>query len=59
MKTTLNERVVNLLQQELGDDPSVGMFIPMFEGNILSIPEDELRTQIQKYAKVITDLLTG
>lgn len=56
--TTLNDRLLALMQKELGSDPTAAMFLGMFSGNIQSIPENELRSSLQKYLKVLQDLLT-
>lgn len=54
---TLNERLLARMKEEMGDDPTVMMVMSLFEGNVLSIPEEELRGHIQKYCAVLESLL--
>lgn len=56
-RLTLNERLLTRMKQEMGDDPTTTMILTMFEGNLLSIPEVELKEHIQRYCSVLTDLL--
>ncbi len=55
--TSLNERLMARLERELGDDPTFSIAIQMFAGNILSVPEVELREQLTRYCSLLQDLL--
>ena len=54
---TLNQRFLALLEREMGSDPTFGMMLTMFSGNLLSIPEEEFRGQMEKYLRMLTELL--
>lgn len=54
---TLNERFLALLEQHLGDDPTASMMLTVFGGNLLSIPEQEFRKQMEKYLNLLQELL--
>jgi len=56
---TLNERFLNIVKSELGDDPTFTMMLTMFEGNILSIPESEFRETLEKYMRALQGVLNG
>jgi hypothetical protein len=54
---TVNERFLTLVRSEVGDDPTFGMLLQMFEGNVLSIPEEEFRATLAKYLRVLQGVL--
>lgn len=56
-QSTLNQRFLALLEQHLGDDPTASMMLTMFGGNLLSIPEQEFRAQMEKYLSMLQELL--
>jgi len=54
---TLNERFLAVIEKEMGTDPTMGMLVTMFAGSLQSIPEDELRSHLEMYLKVLQGLL--
>lgn len=56
-RMTVNERFIKLVQTEVGCDPTFEALLMMFQGNILSIPEEEFRATLEKYLKVLQGVL--
>ncbi len=54
---TLNERLLKVANEMLGSDPQFTLVMSLFEGNILSIPEHELREYLDKTIAILTGVL--
>lgn len=50
---------MKVIEREVGNDPTFAMMIAMFSGNLLSIPEDELRANLQKYIDMMNAVLNA
>ena len=50
---------MKVIEREVGNDPTFAMMIAMFSGNLLSIPEDELRANLQRYLDMMNAVLNA